>query len=130
MDIIRKRINQNIEENKVLSINTSLEQAIRQKIKIIFNNAEIDSILKDLRNQKRNCELRIIALEDVGNIELKKSKRRIFFMRDKVDSTKINAINNAIARLSAHIRIIDMLCHSVKNEQLTYYNENNTLNEF
>ena len=130
MDIIRKRINQNIEENKILSRNTSLEQIIRQKIKIIFNNAEIDSILKDLRNQKRNCELRIIALEDVGNIELKKSKRRIFFMRDKVDSTKINAINNAIARLSAHIRIIDMLCHSVKNERLTYYNENNTLNEF
>ena len=130
MDIIRKRLNQNIEENKTLSRNVSLEQAIRQKVKIIFNNAEIDSILNDLSDLRRNCELRIIALEDLGNIELKKSKRRIFFMSDKTDASKINSINNAISRLSAHIKIINMLSHSVRNEQLTYYNENNTLNTF
>ena len=130
MDIIRKRLNQNIEENKTLSRNVSLEQAIRQKVKIIFNNAEIDSILNDLSDLRRNCELRIIALEDLGNVELKKSKRRIFFMIDKTDASKINSINNAISRLSAHIKIINMLSHSVRNEQLTYYNENNTLNTF
>ena len=130
MDIIRKRLNQNIEENKTLSRNVSLEQAIRQKVKIIFNNAEIDSILNDLSELKRNCELRIIALEDLGNVELKKSKRRIFFMSDKTDASKINSINNAISRLSAHIKIINMLSQSVRNEQLTYYNENNTLNTF
>ena len=130
MDIIRKRLNQNIEENKTLSRNVSLEQAIRQKVKIIFNNAEIDSILNDLSDLRRNCELRIIALEDLGNIELKKSKRRIFFMIDKTDASKINSINNAISRLSAHIKIINMLSQSVRNEQLTYYNENNTLNTF
>ena len=130
MDIIRKRLNQNIEENKTLSRNVSLEQAIRQKVKIIFNNAEIDSILNDLSELKRNCELRIIALEDLGNVELKKSKRRIFFMSDKTDASKIKSINNAISRLSAHIKIINMLSHSVRNEQLTYYNENNTLNTF
>ena len=130
MDIVRKRLNQNIEENKTLSRNVSLEQAIRQKVKIIFNNAEIDSILNDLSELKRNCELRIIALEDLGNVELKKSKRRIFFMSDKTDASKINSINNAISRLSAHIKIINMLSHSVRNEQLTYYNENNTLNTF
>ena len=130
MDIVRKRLNQNIEENKTLSRNVSLEQAIRQKVKIIFNNAEIDSILSDLSELKRNCELRIIALEDLGNAELKKSKRRIFFMSDKTDASKINSINNAISRLSAHIKIINMLSHSVRNEQLTYYNENNTLNTF
>ena len=130
MDIVRKRLNQNIEENKTLSRNVSLEQAIRQKVKIIFNNAEIDSILNDLSELKRNCELRIIALEDLGNAELKKSKRRIFFMSDKTDASKINSINNAISRLSAHIKIINMLSHSVRNEQLTYYNENNTLNTF
>ena len=130
MDIIRKRLNQNIEENKTLSRNVSLEQAIRQKVKIIFNNAEIDSILNDLSELKRNCELRIIALEDLGNVELKKSKRRIFFMSDKTDASKINSINNAISRLSAHIKIINMLSHSVRNEQLTYYDENNTLNTF
>ena len=130
MDIVRKRLNQNIEENKTLSRNVSLEQAIRQKVKIIFNNAEIDSILNDLSELKRNCELRIIALEDLGNAELKKSKRRIFFMSDKTDASKINSINNAISRLSAHIKIINMLSHSVRNEQLAYYNENNTLNTF
>ena len=130
MDIVRKRLNQNIEENKTLSRNVSLEQAIRQKVKIIFNDAEIDSILSDLSELKRNCELRIIALEDLGNAELKKSKRRIFFMSDKTDASKINSINNAISRLSAHIKIINMLSHSVRNEQLTYYNENNTLNTF
>ena len=130
MDIIRKRLNQNIEENKTLSRNVSLEKAIRQKVKIIFNNAEIDSILNDLSDLRRNCELRIIALEDLGNVELKKSKRRIFFMSDKTDASKINSINNAISRLSAHIKIINMLSHSVRNEQLTYYDENNTLNTF
>lgn len=130
MDIIRKRLNQNIEENKTLSRNVLLEQAIRQKVKIIFNNAEIDSLLNDLSELKRNCELRIIALEDLGNVELKKSKRRIFFMSDKTDASKINSINNAISRLSAHIKIINMLSHSVRNEQLTYYDENNTLNTF
>lgn len=130
MDIVRKRLNQNIEENKTLSRNVSLEQAIRQKVKIIFNNAEIDSILNGLSELKRNCELRIIALEDLGNAELKKSKRRIFFMSDKTDASKINSINNAISRLSAHIKIINMLSHSVRNEQLAYYNENNTLNTF
>ena len=130
MDIIRKRLNQNIEENKTLSRNVSLEKAIRQKVKIIFNNAEIDSILSDLSELKRNCELRIIALEDLGNVELKKSKRRIFFMSDKTDASKINSINNAISRLSAHIKIINMLSHSVRNEQLTYYDENNILNTF
>ena len=129
-DIVRKRLNQNIEENKTLSRNVSLEKAIRQKVKIIFNNAEIDSILSDLSELKRNCELRIIALEDLGNAELKKSKRRIFFMGNKTDANKINSINNAISRLSAHIKIINMLSHSVRNEQITYYNENNTLNTF
>ena len=107
--IVRKRFNQNIEENKTLSRNVSLEQAIRQKVKIIFNNAEIDSILNDLSELKRNCEIRIIALEDLGNAELKKSKRRIIFMSDKTDASKINSINNAISRLSAHIKIINML---------------------
>ena len=130
MDIIRKRLNQNIDENKSLASNVSLEQAIRQKVKIIFNNAEIDSILADLQNLKRNCELRIIALEDFGNIELKKSKRKIFFMSDKTDAIKINSINNAISRLSVNIKIIKMLTYSVRNEQLTYFDENYTLNTF
>ena len=130
MDIIRKRLNQNIDENKSLASNVSLEQAIRQKVKIIFNNAEIDSILADLQNLKRNCELRIIALEDFGNIELKKSKRKIFFMSDKTDAIKINSINNAISRLSVNIKIIKMLTYSVRNEQLTYLDENYTLNTY
>ena len=81
MDIVRKRLNQNIEQNKSISRNITLEQAIRQKVQIIFNNAEIDSILDNLKDLKRKCELRIIALEDLGDIELKKSKKKIFFRR-------------------------------------------------
>ena len=81
MDIVRKRLNQNIEQNQSISRKVSLEQAIKQKVQIIFNNAEIDSILDNLNELRRNCELRIIALEDLGDIELKKSKSRIFFFR-------------------------------------------------
>ena len=81
MDIVRKRLNQNIEQNQSISRNITLEQAIRQKVQIIFNNAEIDSILDNLKDLKRKCELRIIALEDLGDIELKKSKKKIFFRR-------------------------------------------------
>lgn len=130
MDIVRKRLNQNIEQNQSISRKVSLEQAIRQKVQIIFNNAEIDSILDDLSDIKRNCELRIIALEDLGNIELKKSKKRIFFFGDKTDESKVASINNTISRLSAQINILNMLTTSIKNEQATYMNENYSLDEF
>ena len=53
MEIIRKRLNQNIDENKSLASNVSLEQAIRKKVKIVFNNAEINSILDDLKKIKK-----------------------------------------------------------------------------
>ena len=62
MDIVRRRLNQNIEQNQSISRNVSLEQAIKQKIQIIFNNAYIDRILYNLNELRRNCELRIIAL--------------------------------------------------------------------
>ena len=130
MDIVRKRLNQNIEQNQSISRNVSLEQAIRQKVQIIFNNAEIDSILDDLKELRRNCELRIIALEDLGNIELKKSKKRIFFFGDKTDANKIASINNTISRLSAQINILNMLSTSIKNEQAIYMNENYSIDEF
>ena len=130
MEIIRKRLNQNIDENKSLASNVSLEQAIRKKVKIVFNNAEINSILDDLKKLKRNCEIRIIVLEDLGKNELKKSKKKIFLMGDKTDTNKVNAINNAISRLSVNIKIINMLQQSVKSEQYTYFDENVTLDRF
>ena len=130
MEIIRKRLNQNIDENKSLASNVSLEQAIRKKVKIVFNNAEINSILDDLKKLKRNCEIRIIVLEDLGKNELKKSKKKMFFMSDKTDTNKVNAINNAISRLSVNIKIINMLQQSVKSEQYTYFDENVTLDRF
>lgn len=130
MDIVRKRLNQNIEQNQSISRNVSLEQAIRQKVQIIFNNAEIDSILDDLNKLRRNCELRIIALEDLGNIELKKSKKKIFFFGEKTDESKIASINNTISRISAQINILNMLTTSIKNEQAIYMNENYSLDEF
>ena len=130
MDIVRKRLNQNIAQNQSFSRNVSFEQAIRQKVQIIFNNAEIDSILDDLNELRRNCELRIIALEDLGNIELKKSKKKIFFFGEKTDESKIASINNTISRLSAQINILNMLNVSIKNEQAIYMNENYSLDEF
>ena len=130
MDIARKRLNQNIEQNQFISRKVSLEHAIRQKVQIIFNNAEIDSILNTLKQIRRNCELRIIALEDIGDIELKKSKKKIFFFGDKTDESKIASINNTISRISAQINILNMLSTSIKNEQATYMNENYSLDEF
>ena len=130
MDIVRKRLNQNIEQNQSISRNITLEQAIRQKVQIIFNNAEIDSILDNLTDLKRKCELRIIALEDLGDIELKKSKKKIFFFGGKTDENKIVSINNTIMRLSAQINILNMLTTSIKNEQEIYMNENYSLDLF
>lgn len=130
MDVVRKRLNQNIDQNKSISRKVSLEHAIRQKVQIIFNNAEIDSILDDFNELRRNCELRIIALEDLGNIELKKSKKKIFFFANKTDESKIASINNTISRISAQINILNMLIISIKNEQATFMNENYSLDEF
>ena len=130
MDIIRKRLNQNIEENESFARNVSLEQVIRHKLKIAFNHAEINCIMDSLNELKRNCELRIIALEDLGSIESKKAKRKIPFMSSRIDTNKISSINNTISRLSVNIKIINMLSQSVRNEQKTYFNENNALDAF
>lgn len=130
MDIIRKRINQNIEENESFARDVSLEQVIRHKLKIAFNHEEINCIIDSLNELKRNCELRIIALEDLGNIESKKTKRKMPFISSRIDTSKINSINNTISRLSVNIKIINMLSQSVRNEQKTYYSENTTLDAF
>ena len=53
MEITRKRINQNIEENNSLSRISSTEEIINRKLRIIFNNAEIDSILIELKSLSR-----------------------------------------------------------------------------
>ena len=105
MDIIRKRLNQNIEENESFARNVSLEQVIRHKLKIAFNHAEINCIMDSLNELKRNCELRIIALEDLGSIESKKAKRKIPFMSSRIDTNKISSINNTISRLSVNIYV-------------------------
>lgn len=130
MDIIRKRLNQNIEENESFARNVSLEQVIRHKLKIAFNHAEINCIMDSLNELKRNCELRIIALEDLGSIESKKAKKKMPFMSSRIDTNKISSINNTISRLSVNIKIINMLSQSVRNEQKTYFNENNALDAF
>ena len=93
MDIIRKRLNQIIEENEFFARNVSLEQVIRHKVKIAFNHAEINCILGSLNELKRNCELRIIALEDLGSTESRKVKRKMPFMSNRIDARKISSIN-------------------------------------
>ena len=128
--ICRKRINQSINANRELARKTSTENAIREKIKLIFNKAEIEDIIDELKVQKRNCELRIIALEDLGKTELTKGKRLIFFLNDKMDETKIKSINNAIERLTATIKIINTLIYSLEMEKINYLNENSSLDVF
>ena len=120
--ICRKRINQSINANRELARKTSTENAIREKIKLIFNKAEIEDIIDELKVQKRNCELRIIALEDLGKTELTKGKRLIFFLNDKMDETKIKSINNAIERLTATIKIINTLIYTLEMEKINYLN--------
>lgn len=130
MEISRKRINQNIEKNQeVLREPTSIN-IINQKLDIEFNNLEIRSILEDLQNIKRECELRIIALEEKGQEEIKKGKKLIFFLESKVDLVKINSINNAIERLKTTIKIIEMLSRSIKNELISTMQEEKSINRY
>lgn len=130
MEITRKRINQNIEENKSLSRISSTEEIISRKLKIIFNNAEIDNILSELKSLSRECEIRVLALRKSGEEELKKSRRRINIFSNKYDSTKVDSINNAISRLSSSIKIISMLVNSIKMEQYNSKIENEAINRF
>ena len=130
MEITRKRINQNIEENNSLIKLNSTEEIINMKLKIIFNNAEIDNILSELKTLSRECEIRVLALRKVGEEELRKSKKRINIFSNKYDFTRVDSINNAISRLSSSIKIISMLINSIKMEQYNSKIENETINRF
>ena len=130
MEISRKRLNQNIEKNQEFLKEATARNIISQKLDIEFNNLEIRSILEDLQNIKRECELRIIALEEKGKAEIKKGKRLTFFLDSKVDLSKINSINNAIERLKTTIKIIEMLSNSIINEQIATSQEEYSLNRF
>ena len=130
MDISRKRINQNIEENKSLVKLGSTEDVISHKLKIIFNNAEIDNIIEELKELRRSCEIRVLALKNVGEESLRKSQRRINLFSNKYDSTRVNSINNAISRLSSSIKIISMLINSIKIEQYNSQIENDAIDKY
>lgn len=128
--ICRKRIDQGIKLNQTLAREISTENVIREKIKIIFNKAEVEDIIEELKTLKRNCELRIIALEDCGNVELKKGQRKILFLRNISDADKVTSINNAISRISAIIKIINTLIYSLELETANYLSENSSLDTF
>ena len=130
MEISRKRLNENIEKNKEFLKEATTRNILSQKLDIEFNNLEIRNIIEELQNLKRECELRIIALEEKGQTEIKKGKRLIFFFESKADLAKINSINNAIDRIKTTIKIIDMLSHSIINEQIATSQEENSLNRF
>ena len=130
MEISRKRLNQNINRNNEVLKDASSKNIISQKLDIEFNNLEIRSILEDLQNIKRECELRIIALEEKGQEEIKKGRRLIFFLESKVDSAKINSINNAIERIKTTIKIIEMLSRSITNELIATMQEEKSLDRY
>ena len=79
LEVSRKIINQNLElfspSNNILDIN----DAIKQKVRIAFNISEINSILADLQTIKRNSEIRLLALEEAQERELKQSTKKFFF---------------------------------------------------
>ena len=81
MEISRKRLNQNIEKNQELLKEATARNVISQKLDIEFNNLEIKSIIEELQNLKRECELRIIALEEKGQTEIRKGKKTDIFFR-------------------------------------------------
>lgn len=130
MEISRKRLNQNIEKNQELLKEATARNVISQKLDIEFNNLEIKSIIEELQNLKRECELRIIALEEKGQTEIRKGKRLIFFLENKSDLVKINLINNAIERIKTTIKIIDMLSNSIKNELIATMQEEKSLDRY
>ena len=130
MEISRKRLNQNIEKNKEFLKEATPRNVISQKLDIEFNNLEIRSILEELQNLKRECELRIIALEEKGQAEIQKGKKLIFFLESKVDLVKVNLINNAIERTKTTIKIIGMLSSSIKNELVAVTQEEKSLNRY
>ena len=130
MEISRKRLNQNIEKNKEFLKEATPRNVISQKLDIEFNNLEIRSILEELQNLKRECELRIITLEEKGQAEIQKGKKLIFFLESKVDLVKVNLINNAIERTKTTIKIIEMLSSSIKNELIAVTQEEKSLNRY
>ena len=130
MEISRKRLNQNIEKNKEFLKEATPRNVISQKLDIEFNNLEIRSILEKLQNLKRECELRIITLEEKGQAEIQKGKKLIFFLESKVDLVKVNLINNAIERTKTTIKIIEMLSSSIKNELIAVTQEEKSLNRY
>lgn len=130
MEISRKRLNQNIEKNKEFLKEATSRNVISQKLDIEFNNLEIRSILEELQNLKRECELRIITLEEKGQAEIQKGKKLIFFLESKVDLVKVNLINNAIERTKTTIKIIEMLSSSIKNELIAVTQEEKSLNRY
>ena len=130
MEISRKRLNQNIEKNKEFLKEATPRNVISQKLDIEFNNLEIRSILEELQNLKRECELRIITLEEKGQAEIQKGKKLIFFLESKVDLVKVNLINNTIERTKTTIKIIEMLSSSIKNELIAVTQEEKSLNRY
>lgn len=130
MEMSRKRLNQSIDKNREFIEKPTTENIIRQKLDIEINKSEINSILTELQKLRRECELRIIALENRGNIEIKKGKRKLPFLSDKTDLVKIYQINNAIERIKTTIKIIDLLTHSIRNEMISTFQEEKTLDKF
>lgn len=127
LEVSRKIINQNLElfspSNNILNI----YDAIKQKVRIAFNISEINSILVDLQSIKRNSEIRLLALEDAQERELKQSKKKLFFFSNKHDITRLRSIQTAISRISTTITVINSLISGINIEYYASMKENKSL---
>ena len=127
LEVSRKIINQNLElfspSNNILDIN----DALKHKIRIAFNISEINSILADLQTIKRNSEIRLLALEEAQERELKQSTKKFFFFSNKHDITRLRSIQTAISRISTTITVINSLISGINIEYYASMKENKSL---
>ena len=127
LEVSRKIINQNLvlssPSNKSLNIN----DAIKQKVKISFNMSEINSIIEDLQRIKRESEIRLLALEEAQDLELKLASKKVFFFSNKHDVTRLKSIQTAISRIATTVSVINSVIHSIKIEYYSSLKENTAL---
>ena len=127
LEISRKIINQNLALSSPSNKSLNINDAIKQKVKISFNMSEINSIIEDLQRIKRESEIRLLALEEAQDLELKLASKKVFFFCNKHDVTRLKSIQTAISRIATTVSVINSVIHSIKIEYYSSLKENTAL---
>lgn len=129
LEVSRKIINQNLVLSSPSNKNLSINDAIKQKITISLNMSEINKIIESLQCIKRESEIRLLALEEAQDVELKLASKKVFFFSNKYDITRLKSIQTAISRITTTISIINSVMQSIKIEYYASLKENTSLND-